>query len=137
MSRQSHHQGNHHGHTARDHGSGGHGHGHGPVVHGVAAGAQEAYAEAYEAAVPDAGRSVVQVELEAAEVDWEFTPGRGTRAWVFNGTVPGPTIEAQVGDVLEINFHNSLPEPTSIHWHGLQVPVAMDGTDMVQHPIVP
>jgi FtsP/CotA-like multicopper oxidase with cupredoxin domain len=136
MSRQSHQHGNHQGHTPHHHG-GSHDHGHGPVVHGVAPGAEVAYAEAYEAAVPDPGRSVVRVELEAAEVDWEFTPGRVTRAWAFNGTVPGPTIQAKVGDVLEIEFRNSLPEPTTIHWHGLQVPAAMDGTDMVQNPIGP
>ena len=44
-------------------------------------------------------------------------------------------IEARVGDVLDIRLTNSLPEPTTIHWHGLRVPAAMDGTDMVQHPI--
>jgi FtsP/CotA-like multicopper oxidase with cupredoxin domain len=64
-------------------------------------------------------------------------PGHATRAWGFNGQVPGPTIEAHVGDVLEVNLENSLPEPTMIHWHGLQIPASMDGTDMVQHPIMP
>src|SRR6476660_7007400 len=72
----------------------------------------EAYAQAYQAAQPDRGRTVVLVELEAREVDWEFVPGRQTRAWGFGGTVPGPTIEAQVGDVLEIRLTNHLLEPT-------------------------
>jgi FtsP/CotA-like multicopper oxidase with cupredoxin domain len=107
------------------------------VIHAVASDAPEAYTRAYEAAVPDAGRSVVQVELEAREMDWEFSPGRLTRAWGFNGQIPGPTIQASVGDVLEVRFTNRLPEPTTIHWHGLQVPAAMDGTDMVQHPVAP
>lgn len=53
----------------------------------------------------------------------------------FNGQVPGPTIEARVGDVLEIHLTNRLTEPTAIHWHGLRVPAAMDGTDMVQRPV--
>ena len=132
---------NHHDHT--DHATHGHdehrhtGHGDGPVVHGVVGDAAAAYAAAYEAAVPDAGRSVVRVELEAGEIDWEFTPGRVTRAWGFNGQIPGPTIEARVGDVLELRLTNRLPEPTTIHWHGLQIPAAMDGTDMVQRPIMP
>ena len=112
-----------------------HEHAHGPVVHGVREDAAAAYTAAYEAAAPDAGRSVVLVELEAAETDWEFTPGRITRAWTFNGQIPGPTLEARVGDVLEVRFTNRLPEPTNIHWHGLQIPAAMDGTDMVQRPI--
>ena len=107
------------------------------MLHAVAADAREAYARAYEAAVPDSGRSVVTIDLEAREAEWEFIPGRLTRAWTFNGQVPGPTLEARVDDVLEVRFTNRLPEPTTIHWHGLQIPAPMDGTDMVQHPIEP
>jgi FtsP/CotA-like multicopper oxidase with cupredoxin domain len=113
------------------------GHGHGPVVHGVAADAASAYTRAQESAVPDANCAVVQVDLEAVEMDWEFTPGRTTRAWGYNGQIPGPTLEARVGDVLEVRLTNRLPEPTTIHWHGLQIPAAMDGTDMVQRPVAP
>ena len=138
MSRSSHHDHTDHAmHSHHDHGHGSHGHGHGPVVHGVAENARAAYADAYEAAIPAADGSVVQVDLDAREVDWEFTPGRLTQAWAFNGQVPGPTIEARVGDVLEVRFTNRLPEATTIHWHGLQIPAAMDGTDMVQRPITP
>lgn len=127
-----------HDHGSHGHDTHGHGHaGHGPVVHGPPADAAVAYGRAFEAAVPDAGRSVVRVSLEAREIDWEFTPGVRTRAWGFNGRVPGPTLEARVGDVLEVKFTNNLPEPTTIHWHGLQIPAAMDGTDMVQNPIGP
>ena len=138
-SHQHHHDGHtgHDTHTHDEHRHGGHGHAHGPVVHGVSDDAPAAYAAAYEAAVPDAGRSVVHIDLDAREIDWEFTPGRVTRAWGFNGQIPGPTLEARVGDVLEVRFTNRLPEPTTIHWHGLQIPAAMDGTDMVQHPVAP
>ena len=135
MTSASHHHGAHNGHATHRHGD--HGHTHGPVVHAVTAGAEEAYAQAYAAAIPDPGLSVVEVELVAREMDWEFTPGRLTRAWGFNGQIPGPTIEARVGDVLEIRLVNQLPEPTTLHWHGLRIPAAMDGTDMVQHPIAP
>ena len=96
-----------------------------------------AYAEAYAAAQPDAGRQAVVVNLEAREFDWEFVPGVSTRAWGFNGTVPGPILEATVGDVLEIRLTNRLPEPTVVHWHGLRIPAAMDGTEMVQRPVGP
>ena len=139
MTGNSHHHHGHDAHSHHDHGHdhGGHAHSHGPVVHGVAENARAAYAEAFDAAVPAADRSVVQVELDAREMDWEFTSGRSTKAWGFNGRIPGPTIEARVGDVLEVRFTNRLPEPTTIHWHGLQIPAAMDGTDMVQHPIAP
>jgi FtsP/CotA-like multicopper oxidase with cupredoxin domain len=136
MSVRSHQHDAHHGHEGAAHGHA-HGHGHGPVVHAVVTDALAAYTRAYEAAVPEADRSVVEVDLEASEIDWEFTPGRLTRAWGFNGQIPGPTIEARAGDVLEVRLTNRLPEPTVIHWHGLQVPAAMDGTDMVQRPVAP
>ena len=51
--------------------------------------------------------------------------------------MPGPTIEADVGDTLVVELTNALPEPTSIHWHGLRVPADMDGTQLVQQPIQP
>ena len=120
-----------HGHGHRDH------HAHGPVTHAVPADWRAAYAQAYEAAQPEPGRTVVSVDVDARETDWEFKPGRSTRAWGFNGQIPGPTIEGRVGDVLELRLTNTLPEPTAIHWHGLRVPAAMDGTDMVQRPVAP
>ena len=135
MSREAHDHHAHHEHGT--HGHHGHAHAHGPVVHAPAADSVVAYTSAFDAAVPDADRSVVRMDLDAREMDWEFIPGRRTRAWGFNGQIPGPTIEARVGDVLEIHLTNSLQEPTTVHWHGLQIPAAMDGTDMVQHPIAP
>lgn len=138
MSPESHDHHSMHDHDAHGHGHGGHAHGgHGPVVHGTHGDVAVSYTMAVEAAVPDPDCSVVNVDLEAREMDWEFVPGHKTRAWGFNGQVPGPTLEARVGDVLQIRLTNSLPEPTTIHWHGLQIPAAMDGTDMVQHPIMP
>lgn len=96
-----------------------------------------AYLHALESAHPDEGRTVLPVDLEAREFDWEFVPGTRTRAWGFGGQVPGPTIEAQVGDVLEIRLTNHLPEPTVVHWHGLRIPAVMDGTGGVQRPVEP
>ena len=110
---------------------------HGHQSHGTPAAWDAAYKSALDSAVPFPGREVVSVSLEASEFDWEFSSGRTTRAWGFNGTVPGPTIEARVGDVLEIRLTNKLSEPTAVHWHGLRVPAAMDGTDMVQRPVNP
>jgi FtsP/CotA-like multicopper oxidase with cupredoxin domain len=134
----------HNEHAAGDQGAHGHGHHgqgargeHGPVAHVAPAGWDAAYTRAYEAAQPAPGRTVVSVELEAREFDWEFSPGRATRAWGFNGQVPGPTIEAQVGDVLQVRLTNRLAEPTAVHWHGLRIPAAMDGTEMVQRPVAP
>ena len=107
------------------------------VSNAMSSAASDAYASALASAEPDAGRTVVRVDLDVREIDWEFVPGLRTRAWAFGGQVPGPTIEAQVGDVLEIHVINHLPEPTVVHWHGLRIPAAMDGTERVQHPIAP
>jgi FtsP/CotA-like multicopper oxidase with cupredoxin domain len=133
MSLGSHHHDAHHGHGEGEHSR----HVHGSVTHAPAADALTAYTSAFAAAVPAADRAVVEVELDARETEWEFVPGQTTRAWGFNGQVPGPVIEARVGDVLEVRLTNRLAEPTSIHWHGLRLPAAMDGTDMVQHPVAP
>ncbi|MCE9578061.1 MAG: multicopper oxidase family protein [Deltaproteobacteria bacterium] len=78
----------------------------------------------------------VHVELDARITTWSYAPGRTTTAWGFQGAVPGPAIIAHVGDTLVAHLVNHLPEPTTIHWHGLRVPAVMDGTDAVQ-PLVP
>ena len=106
-------------------------------VHQHETDATDEYARALESAQPDEGGVVVRVDLEAREVDWEFVPGQRTLAWTYGGQVPGPTIEAKVGDVLEVRVINRLPEPTVVHWHGLRIPAAMDGTERTQRPIAP
>jgi FtsP/CotA-like multicopper oxidase with cupredoxin domain len=77
------------------------------------------------------------IDLDARASDWEIAPGRTLPGWTYNGQVPGPNIEGNVGDVLVVRLTNSLPEPTTIHWHGLRVPSSMDGTDDVQKPVEP
>jgi len=110
---------------------------HGSFVHEPPEAARELYREARESALPDSGREVVSVELEAREVDWSIAPGTVVRAWTFNGQVPGPVIEGRVGDVLEVRLTNRLPEPTAVHWHGMRLPAPMDGTEMVQQLVQP
>lgn len=123
---------------ANTHGAHHHGHGaHSVAEHRPDGAADAAWRKALDDARPDPDRAVVIVELEAAEMDWEFTPGVRSRAWGYNGQVPGPVIEARVGDVLEVRLKNSLSEPTMIHWHGLRIPAAMDGTEMVQRGVAP
>lgn len=77
------------------------------------------------------------IELEARASDWEYAPGRTVRGWTYNGQVPGPTIEARVGDTIVVRLTNSLDEPTMIHWHGLRLPSSMDGTQVVQRGVAP
>jgi len=93
-------------------------------------------ASEYRSAASESG-DVVRHRLEAAEIEWEIAPGRTVRGYGFNGQVPGPVLEAKQGVPLEIEFTNRLPEPTVIHWHGLRIPAAMDGTEIVQRPVRP
>jgi len=61
-----------------------------------------------------------------------------TKVWAYNGTVPGSEIRVRQGDRLRISVKNSLHEETTIHWHGLRVPNAMDGVPhLTQKPIAP
>lgn len=78
-----------------------------------------------------------RVELEARETEWEVAPGLAVRGLGFNGQVPGPTIEAEVGDTIVVELANALSEPTTIHWHGLRIPASMDGTETVQRAVQP
>ena len=67
-----------------------------------------------------------------------FLPGWRFDVWGYNGQMPGPTIEVNQGDRVRVVFENRLPEITSMHWHGLEVPIAMDGVPGVtQDPIEP
>lgn len=80
---------------------------------------------------------VVEIDLEAREGEWQIEPGRVVRGMTYNGGVPGPTIEARVGDTVIVHFKNSLAEPTTVHWHGLRVPAEMDGGPHSQPPVMP
>ena len=48
--------------------------------------------------------------------------GSAIQLYGFNGLVPGPALEARAGDLIRLAFHNNLPEPTNLHYHGLHVP---------------
>jgi len=74
--------------------------------------------------------------LTAEVVKTTLLPGREMYGWGYNGSVPGPTIEINEGDRVRIILHNKLPEPTTIHWHGLEVPLNMDGAPFISQPPV-
>jgi FtsP/CotA-like multicopper oxidase with cupredoxin domain len=80
---------------------------------------------------------VLEIEIEARVANVELLPGTSTPAWTYNGTVPGPMIRAEVGDRVIVHFKNSLPEETTIHWHGLRVPNEMDGAPGVTQKPIP
>lgn len=85
----------------------------------------------------DAVGVIREIELVAREADVDLGTGAPVRLWTYNGAVPGPVLEADVGDELVVRFRNELPEETTIHWHGLRVPAEMDGTTMMHAAIPP
>jgi manganese oxidase len=75
-------------------------------------------------------------ELVAQVVKREFLPGKVVDVWGFNGSMPGPTIEVNEGDRVRILVRNELPEVFTPHWHGLEVPIEMDGVPAISQPLI-
>lgn len=80
--------------------------------------------------------TIVDIEIVAAPAELEMLDGRRLAVWAYNGTVPGPEIRIRLGDTLRARFTNRLPQPTTIHWHGVRLPNAMDGVPYVTQPPV-
>ena len=77
---------------------------------------------------------VKEFHLVAEEFEHEFAPGSKAVVWGYNGSTPGPTIEAVQGDRVRIYVTNRLKEATTIHWHGLILPSGMDGVGGLSQP---
>ena len=77
----------------------------------------------------------VEATLTAAPTRVTLVPDTTTAVYAYNGRVPGPTLEAREGDRVVIHFRNDLPEPTTVHWHGLHIPAVSDGSPF--HPVAP
>jgi FtsP/CotA-like multicopper oxidase with cupredoxin domain len=77
-------------------------------------------------------------ELIAAPLDLELVPGHVTPAWAYGGQAPGLELRCRQGERLRVRFVNKLDVPTTIHWHGIRLPLAMDGVPYVsQLPVLP
>jgi hypothetical protein len=82
--------------------------------------------------------NVKEFHLIAEPVKQEINPGRIIDVWGYNGSSPGPTIQVNQGDRVRIIVDNHLPEATSMHWHGFEIPIDMDGAPgSSQDPIAP
>ncbi len=76
------------------------------------------------------------VSPASAPLVMEFGPR--TEVWAYNESVPGPLLRYRQGDTLSLRVENQLPQPTTIHWHGLRIPIGMDGVPhLSQPPIAP
>ncbi len=89
-----------------------------------------------EAVDQNADPDVVEIDLHATTASLELTAGQATELWTYDGLLPGPLIRAKVGDTLTVHFTNDLAEATTIHWHGVRVPVDMDGVPDHSQPAV-
>ena len=96
-----------------------------------AASASRALSQPPVAADLDPASNVVRAELIAEALPANDGPFR----YAYSGSNPGPTIVAKVGDELVVTLENRLPFATTIHWHGVHVPWAMDGVTWMQDPI--
>lgn len=77
-------------------------------------------------------------DIQASIIRWNILPDVSVNAYAYNRQVPGPRLLLTEGDHVRINFHNSLPESTTVHWHGLIVPNEMDGpAKITQDPVPP
>jgi manganese oxidase len=76
-------------------------------------------------------------DIRVEHVRTELIPGRVMDGWGFNGSIPGPTIQVTEGDRVRLNVENRLPEPFSMHWHGLEIPNDMDGMPGISQDVIP
>ena len=89
------------------------------------------------ALTPRAGGEMRELRLTASAMTYEFVKGQPTTAWAYNNQVPGPELRVREGDLVRVVFTNNLPESTTIHWHGVNVPTSMDGVPGISQPPVP
>jgi FtsP/CotA-like multicopper oxidase with cupredoxin domain len=76
--------------------------------------------------------------LTSEVVKRKIGPFKTIDAWGYNGSCPGPTIQINQGDRVRVIFENRLPESTTVHWHGLEIPIEEDGVPWIsQKPIPP
>ena len=77
-------------------------------------------------------------EITAAPTELPLLDGKQLQVWAYNGQVPGPTLRIRLGETIRVKFTNKLPQDTTIHWHGVRLPNAMDGVPYItQQPIQP
>ncbi|MFF7706945.1 multicopper oxidase domain-containing protein [Pseudomonas sp. NPDC007930] len=77
-------------------------------------------------------------ELVAAPQAVELVPGFSTPAWAYGASAPGTELRVRQGDWLRVRFHNRLPVASTVHWHGIRLPLEMDGVPYVsQMPVLP
>jgi len=84
------------------------------------------------------GNDTLELKPQSATARFFGGGGPQTSVWGYNGAVPGPEVRLRQGERLRVVVENGLPQATTVHWHGLRIPNAMDGVpDLTQPPIEP
>src|SRR3954464_2030098 len=105
------------------------------LASGVGAGLAAILPRSIRAAGPPAIR---EYKLVAAIAQAPIVGAAQTEVWAYERTVPGPEIRVKQGERLRVLMENRLPQETTVHWHGVRVPNAMDGVPLLtQEPIAP
>ena len=102
--------------------------------------ARASYARELEAAYPTeapVAKGAREIRLRAAPGTTQQFDGRLLKVWAYNGRVPGPILRVRLGEEVVVHLTNDLPQPTTIHWHGVRVPNAMDGVPGVTQDAIP
>lgn len=94
------------------------------------------FKEAYPKNIQETGR-VIEFPITAQKSPINLPTGKIINSWTYNGSTPGPEIRISLGDTIKIPFTNYLPQPTTIHFHGVRVPNAMDGVPNVTQEEIP
>jgi FtsP/CotA-like multicopper oxidase with cupredoxin domain len=86
------------------------------------------------------GNRLIELALRAAPARANLVGAQwpATDVWAYNASIPGPEIRLRQGDRLRVRVENALEQETTVHWHGIRLPNAMDGVPhLTQHPIEP
>jgi FtsP/CotA-like multicopper oxidase with cupredoxin domain len=94
---------------------------------------EQEFEGAYRESLKPVGK-VKTFALTAAPAEWGIVPPYRTAVWAYNGTLPGPVLRIKLGETLKVKLTNKLAQATTMHWHGIRVPNAMDGVPGVTQP---
>lgn len=80
----------------------------------------------------------LELRAQKADIHLEGPESSPSPLWTYAGQTPGPEIRIRQGQRVKVRFFNDLPEPTSIHWHGIRIDNKMDGVSgLTQEPVAP
>jgi FtsP/CotA-like multicopper oxidase with cupredoxin domain len=80
---------------------------------------------------------IVETTIVAQAAGVDINTGGDVSVLTFNGTIPGPEFRLKVGDTVIVHFRNEIAHATGIHWHGIELHNAHDGTPLTQNMVAP